>query len=555
VGKAVIRGLMAALALLALSEIQGWAAEAMAADDTKEQVVLEADSVVYDQREGTAQAMGNAHVRRGILFLTADSILLDENMTRIRAESAQERGVRVRYGNRTLEGNNLEYRLDEEVGILRKARGEADAVRFDGDSIEFASVAAARARGWLKAKQSKGAASDDLFIQGAEMSLTTCREEPPAYRLKTRRLLILPGKRVIAVKPRIYIEEHLLASYPFDYRIDLAKSSAKPLVPVLFHDSDRGTGASFRYGFEWGERLTGDLDLALSEKQGIEGATNLSYRFSEDGEAFLDLSYQYNADEGEKRWRPVWGLRSSGKGEDRFSWSALWSQRESLNINQGVGKTYKGVLWRDPELTLASPWWGITTEGNLRFRLFGNWGRYEESGESYERTGFGVEVKGHSGDRNSVEPFWNAKAARYHYDTGDDRTVIDGSLGFRWERWNWFFETRYARRWIDGRTPMYWDDLEETEQIFQTVDWPLSKRWRMAVRAGYDLQGDQVHEMAYRLAYERECYRFEVFFVDDRVGDDDQVGLRLQIAAFSDTPLLSLDSGTGGFDSSWGENP
>ncbi len=94
---------------------------------------------------------------------------------------------------------------------------------------------------------------------------------------------------------------------------------------------------------------------------------------------------------------------------------------------------------------------------------------------------------------------------------------------------------------------MAWDDLEELEEIYQTVDWPLSQRWRMAVRAGYDLIGERVHERAYRLVYDRKCYRFEVFFVDDRAGDDDKFGIRLQLAAFPDTPLLFSDPGTDGF--------
>lgn len=552
--KTLMRWVLPALAFLLFFWNPGRPAPAGAAEETGREVILEADSVVYDQQAGTARALGNAHVRRGLLVLTADSILLDEEMTRVRAVSESERGVRVRYGDRILEGNDLEYRLDEEVGILRKARGEADAVRFEGDSVEFASVAAARAKGWLKKKQSQGAASDDLFVLGSGMSLTTCREEEPAYRLVTRRLLILPGRRVIAVKPKIYIEDHLLAAYPFDYRIDLAKGRAKPLAPSLFHDSDRGTGAAFRYGFEWGERLAGDLDLALSTNQGLEGATRLAVGLFENGEAFLESSYQYNADEGEKRWRPAWGLRSAGDGEGRFSWSLRWSERESVNYSQGVGRTYKGVLWRDPELSVTSPWWSVAGNGKSQFRFFGSWGRYEESGERFEREGLGVEVKGSSGTRETVEPFWNGRLARYGYDTADARTVVEGSLGFRWIRRDVFFETRYDRRWIDGTTPMRWDDLDEIEQLFQTVDWPLSHRWRMAVRAGYDLQGDRVHEMAYRLAYDRECYRLELFFVDDRVGDDDEIGLRLRIKAFSDTPLLSLDPGAEGFFSSWEEN-
>ena len=525
---------------------------AHAGDEQPPQVILEADSVVYDQQAGTARAVGNAQARMGLLRLSADLIELDEEMTRLKASSREERGVHVRYGARSLDGNDLEYRLDDQVGVMRKTRGEANAIRFDGDSVEFASIAAAKAKGWIKPKQARGTASDDLFLRGSDMSFTTCTEVQPAYRLKTKRLLIIPGRRVIAVKPQIFIEEHLLATYPFDYRIDLERSVAKPLVPSFFHDGTRGAGLAFRYGFLAGDSLEGDVDLRISTNQGIEGSAGVSFLPFAGGEAFFNTSYLYNENDGEKLWRPSWGLRSPGSEPDGFSWALLWSQRESVDIRQGTGRTYKGTLWRDPELTIASPWWGGEASGESRYRLLAMWGRYEEEGLAFERKGLGIEFEGQTGSKDALEPFWRGRAIRYEYDTGDDRTVLEGSLGVRWERSGWLFESRYDKRWIDGETPMSWDDLEELEEFYQTVDWPLSARWRFAVRAGYDLSGERFHEMAYRLAYDRKCYRFELFFVDDRVENDDKVGISLQITAFPDNTLLFLDSETGGF-SEYGE--
>lgn len=525
---------------------------AVFAAEEPQQVVLEADSVVYDQQAGTAHAVGRARVRWGLLRLDADSIELDEEMTRLRATSTGERGVHVRYGERNLYGNDLEYRLDEQVGTLRKARGEADAIRFDGDSVEFASISSAKAKGWIKAKQARGTASEDLFIRGSEMSFTTCTEDRPAYRLKTRRLLIIPGRQVIAVKPQIFIEEHLLATYPFDYRIDLARKMAKPLAPSFFHDGTRGAGLAFLYGFQAGESLEGEVDLRISTGQGVEGSAGATFLLFENGEAFFNTSYLYNEDDLEKRWRPSWGLRSPGVEENRVSWALLWSQRESVDIRQGTGRTYKGILWRDPELSIASPWWGEEAPGESRYRLLGTWGRYEEEGREFERKGFGLELKGQAGSTETLEPFWWGRGIRYDYDTGEDRTVLEGSLGVRWERSGWRFESRYDRRWVDGLTPMSWDYLEEIEEVYQTVDWPVTDRWRLAVRAGYDLSEDRFHEMAYRLAYDRKCYRFELFFVDDRAGDDDRVGLSLQLSAFPGKSLLFLDPEAGGF-SEYGE--
>ena len=529
-----VRFILACVSFITLSGLS-WAFPGPAtAQEEPVPVILEADSVVYDQERGTATALGNAKVRYGMLRLFADSIFLDEGMTRLKATSPEERGVRVRYGTRALDGDSLEYRLDEGTGVVSKTRGEADAIRFYGDSVEFASVAAAKAKGWLKPKQARGIESDDLVIRGSAMSFTTCTEEQPAYRLKTKRLLVIPGSRVIAVKPQIYIEEHLVATYPFDYTVNLREGVAGQLMPTFFHDGTRGSGLAFRYVLPSGGKLQTEVDLSLSTEQAVEGAAKISYRFSERAEAFLDTSYLYNDDDDMKRWRPSWGLRSPEGEEDGFAWSLTWSQRENVDIRQGTGYSYKGTVERDPEFRFVSPWWGKEAGWQSLYRLFGTWGRFEEKGLDYERAGLGLEMKGEAGSTETFQPFWRGRAAFYDYDTGEDRRVLEGSLGLRWERAGWRFETRYDRRWVDGDSPMAWDRLMEIEEAYQTVDWPISERWRFAFRAGYDLQESRFHEMAYRLAYDRECYRVELFYIDDLTGDDDEIGLRFRLAAFPD---------------------
>ncbi len=545
-GKTLKRLILGGWVLCAILGVLSFSPALLAADEGT-QVILEADSVVYDQQAGTARAVGHARVQYGLLRLSADSIDLDQEMNRLKAFSPEAHGVHLRWKGQSLDGNELEYRIDEQAGILSKARGEANAIRFEGDSVEFAPVASAKAKGWIRNSESKGAVPDDLLIRGSEMSFTTCKEETPAYRLHTRRLLFIPGKQVIAVKPRIYIEEHFLASYPFDYRIDLKNSTAQPVVPSLFYDGTRGAGVSLRYGFQAGENIAGDVDLRVSANQGLEGTAGATFSPYEGVEAFANTSYIYNSDEDEKRWRPSWGLRSTRVAPDSWEWNILWSERESVDIRRGTGDAYKGTLWRDPELSFASPWWGGEVAGESQVRLLGTWGRYDEEGKDYERNGFGLEMKGKFGSTATFEPFWWGRAYRYSYDTDEDRTVIDGRIGVRWERKGWRFETRFDRRWVDGSTPMEWDFLDEIEEAYQTVDWPLSGRWRFAVRAGYDFRDDGFHEMAYRLAYDRECYRFEVFYVDDRAGDDDTAGIRLVIKAFPDKPLFLMDPGDGGF--------
>ena len=82
-----VRIILACVSVIVLSGLFWVFPDLSPAQEEPDPVVLEADSVVYDQERGTATAIGNAKVRYGLLRLFADSIFLDEDMTRLKATS------------------------------------------------------------------------------------------------------------------------------------------------------------------------------------------------------------------------------------------------------------------------------------------------------------------------------------------------------------------------------------------------------------------------------------------------------------------------------------
>jgi hypothetical protein len=74
------------------------------------------------------------------------------------------------------------------------------------------------------------------------VGFTTCSADNPHYQLVSKRLVVIPGYRVVASKPAIYIGGKHLLSYPFDYVIDLSGGSRTQFLPQVMYEGDKGLG-------------------------------------------------------------------------------------------------------------------------------------------------------------------------------------------------------------------------------------------------------------------------------------------------------------------------
>ena len=217
-----------------------------------------------------------------------------------------------------------------------------------------------------------------------------------------------------------------------------------------------------------------------------------------------------------------------------------WKQREAVEIEKQLGKTYRGTLERDPEFILVGPWWSDGASGGW-WRLRGTWGNYEEEGLRSERHGAGVEFYGEGTGKGFV-PFWKAKYMHYLYDRetveGDDfQAVTEAAVGFEWPLSSLQMRTTYFRRWVSGGSPMEWDAEEEVEELYQKISVPLGNGWKFAARGGYNIDDSELQEMAYWVTYTLDCMEWELLVRDDLQNGDDWAGLRITILAFPDTPL------------------
>lgn len=512
----------------------------LAATPETSRVHLDADKISFEESSGIATAEGNVRITNTDFRLFAPYVEYDSDQQQIKALSSPEGTVSLLSAGKRINGERLDYNIGTQRGVLTSPNGKVEAFYVKGDAIEVLPLSEISGR-----KSSKTDDAEDMAGIWTEPSLTTCGNPNPHYRLEAKELTVIPGKRLVIRKPKVYLGKQLLFSYPFDYMLPLGKRTKHDkamLFPKIGYESNKGGGLGVSGPFVWN---TGSLNLeAIAWTGGIwEGEAALEQEISPGLRAYGRINREYDKDNDLTLWRPSWGFTYEQSG---WQLEAGWSQRELLTLEKKAGKDYRYVVWRKPEVNIISPWFtDAATAG--QFRLLGTWGRYEDatrgSAPTVERAGAGAQLYGEfGGSRDDFQPFYNAYYWYYHYDSdiSDKQQILDTVLGARWKLGEVDMETAYLRRWSWGYSPMEWDNYDKREEIYQQVRFKLptpSKQewWELGVRAAYSLDEEELAEMVYQIAYDQHCLRWELVYRDDKSGDDSWVGLKLTIKAYPES--------------------
>ena len=508
-------------------------------------VILEAERVEYDQARGLALATGDVKISRDILRVYAPRVEYDANEQSAVAFASPETPVVLLQGGQRLEGDRLDIDLQTGEGVLTRASGHFPAEKGNvyaaGGDVETISLGEEKNRGWVKSAVPKDRVQGGQVYKWKDTAMTTCpNTSQPHYHLTTRKLVIIPGYRVIANKPRVHVGGKYLFTYPFDYIVDLQKNERSPMAPSLVYESSKGVGIVYGSAFAVGD-LSARWKAWYWSKVDFEGALSLEYPASPWMTLFARADYTWNSDQQEKRFRPQWGARLSKNGWSGKIW---WSQAESVSIEKELGETFTGTLWRKPEIMIYSPWWADPATGG-KFRLMAGWGEYETSATSggsvtVRRTALGAAYSG-STTIGAIRPFWSCSYWWYDYDhLSKHQDRYDARFGIVWPLGPLTMTSTWTRRWVYGDSPMSWDDYSDSEAFYQKVHIPLGKRWSLSARGGYDILDKDLEEMVYVLTYNNHCcYRVDFTYRDDLVGtdQDDWFALRLIINAFPSNPF------------------
>ena len=376
------------------------------------------------------------------------------------------------------------------------------------------------------------------------MSATTCAADHTHYRVESKRIVFVPGKRAVAKSPRLYLGRTYIMTYPIDYVIDIDRKALKYSVTPYFQNSEaKGGGGGLSGAFTWN---TGSVALggAYWSEIGAEWMAEVRQELGGGFEIRGGIDYSWDEAWDDKLYHPYAAL-----SYERNKWTATvrWSHKEYIEDQKDSLYKYQGHLTREPELSVSSPWIKDPAGSSSWFKLNAVWGMYREStvnfsGETISRWGADVQSYFESPIGKRADVFWNIHYWTWFYDNDSPSSerrqeVLHGILGVRYGFGAIEMATGYERRYVWGSSPLYWDAWEEAEKIHQKIRFPLSREIFLSARGSYDLEESLVNEVTYSLQWINDCMKWELLFRDDRTsGSDDKISLNVAILAFPNTP-------------------
>lgn len=517
------------------------------AEDTSDEVHIDADSVVYQENTGKATADGNVKVRSKTMRFFAPHLEYNSNNQLIDAFSDERGNVTIFSGPDKLTGDHLTYNLETRRGILTDASGKMDVFFIKGQDINIMSVEDALKFGLIssrsKASDDSGTA-DDIVGEWLDVSITTCDFQRPHYRLVSKKVTVIPNTKIIVKNPKIYIGDSCIFTYPFDY---IAKLSPKDqsVMPYLAYESNKGMGIGIKGAMDFGKM--GELSIQGTYWTEDLWEAKLNYRkeIINGLSLFIGANRLYNSDDDDIIWRQKWGMEYIS----RSGWRAILyeSQRELIETEMRPGQERRYNVWRDPEFGIYSPWFGEESKG-FRVRGFGIFGRYQDNLETVQpwtdRLVLGTEISGSPvAEEAGFKPYYGGRYVYHSYDGGEQtQQIIDGWIGVRWNLGDVQFDSKYFRRWTDGTTPLAWDRYEDNENIYQTVSFPLPfgeewEKWTFSVTAAYDNIIQDLASMRYSVSYNKHCITWHLWVKDNRAGEEITAGIFFYINAYPEQKI------------------
>lgn len=507
------------------------------------EVFLDADEISFDEHTGVAVAEGNVRIRNKDVRMSAPYVEYDTKSHVVDAYSDYRENVVVYSGVEKYIGKHLKYNAETQRGVFTQVSGESGPMHMQGGRVRFMPSDDAAKLGIIHAPGSKKNSRKSTNVaEWKDVTSTTCDFTKPHYKLVTKRAVIFPGKKMVLKHPRFYIGDSLVIPYPFDCIITSRKREG--IQPIVNYDSDLGAGFGLRGPLDLGKY--GELDLeAMYWTQGeFETVINYRYRFTDQLSFFADIKRLYNDDTEDTIWRPSWGMEYENAG---WLTRLYWAQRELVSTEVATDVTEDRDVWRDPEFSIASPWFNEPLTGG-DFRLYTAWGRYGDNRtrrEWTERMAYIAQYRGKPQWSIGIfKPFYGVRYSYFDYYNDDkNQKTTNAWGGFRYKIGSFSFASAYRRRWVEGdRSPMRWDRYTNSEKFSQSVSFPLPigapwETWSAYIRANYDLKKEDISSVFYSLTYDIHCMTWELWYKDKRSEDEHKMGLTLFINAYPDRKL------------------
>ena len=503
-----------------------------------DRVTLNADRVSFNDERGQAYAEGNAILTYNDTTIMAERIEYDADTQQIQAMPLPGSQIILTNGQRAVKGDTLNYDLNSQEGMLRGALTQA-AVGEDG-GVLYVSGAELNVIPWDIAMERglvKGSESDYL-MELKSVTLTTCALEHPHYKLESKTISFIPGKKLTARKPRVYLGETYLFTSPLDYVVQLERKAIDySFIPYFQKSSSKGSGGGVTGSFGW-DTGSASIGLAGFSESGIETMFKIRQQVGKNLSLIAGADYSWDEEWDDKVWRPYVSLIYSFKS----GWETQlnWSKNEYIDDQKDSKTDFKGRLERAPELIITSPYYKSSL--NSWTLVYAAFGRFRETiyqepdSDAILRYGLGLRTYYEKTlrEKNNIELFSNNQATVWFYDKdNDDHEMFRSFTGLRYTIGAFELGTAFERQYYWGESPMHWDQYKNRKRLHQKIRVPAGKEIFLVFRGSYDLYESFVDEIIYSIQWITDCMLWELYYKNDRrVDGDDKIGLSLSLTAF-----------------------
>jgi LPS-assembly protein len=502
-------------------------------------ITLDAARVSYNDETGEASAEGNAVLTYGGTTIRGERIDYDAVSQKVKASPLPGEAVVLQGAGRTVRGDRLEYDLNTGEGIMTGARSNlpvGDGILYVTGEIQVLPYDLAVERGLVGGRVKE----DSFVVEGKNVTATTCGLDHPHYRIEAKSIIFVPGRRVVAKKPRLYLGDTFIFTYPLDYIVQIDRKAMRyAITPQIQHSEEKGTAVGLSGAFGWD---TGSVGLGMTywSETGFEWMTEIEQSLG--GGFSLEAGVEYSWDDAwdEKIYRPRAALLYENNG---WRTALRWTRDEYIEDRKNSLYEYKGRLNRNPEFSVLSPWMKEPVFGVSQLRVNAVIGSYREStfdffSDTIARYGVTLQSYTEVPLGNRAEIFLNSRYGAWFYDKDDsDQEAVEGMAGLRYSLGALELASGYERRRVWGESPMLWDGFRDTERLHQKIRFPLGRELFVSVRGSYDLNESMVDEVHYSLQWINDCMKWELFYHDERAFDaEDKISLTVSILAFPNTP-------------------
>lgn len=506
-----------------------------------DRVTLNADRVSFNDETGHALAEGNAILTYNDISIMAERLDYDADTQKVQAMPLPNQQVVITDGERVIKGDNLNYDLNTQEGILTRARsavpvGEDGGVLYiHGEDIDVMP--------WELAKERKLVHGEpaDYLIEWKNVVLTTCALDHPHYRLEAKKISFIPGKKLVAKRPRIYLGNKYLFTSPLDYVVQFKRRAlTHSFLPYFQRSSTRGGGVGVTGSIGW-DTGNADIGVAWASKAGWEALFEIDQDLGSN--LYLSAGFEHSWDEAwnERVFRPHVALSYRYNGWDT---TLRWGKNEYIKDQKDTNTEFKGRLERKPEVIITTPYFKSSSYSWMV--ISAAYGRFQETihgqpdGSAVTRYSIGFKNYFEKAihDKGNVQLFSLSEGIAMFYDNeNSDHEMFRSFTGLRYNFGSVELGTGYERQTVWGESPMHWDQYKKRERIHQRIKFPVGREVYLGFRGSYDISEKVLDEMFYSIQWVTDCMVWDLHYKSDRTsGGNDTVGLSLAIKAFPNSP-------------------